>query len=130
MKVTYTPETELEQSQFSEQVYTGVQEIFMFGSMKNEEGTLDDFHYWKGNPRYLLGSLNYFYNEINDERRAKKFATQDDGITRQFKMRKDATIDNPGIQVVELPEDQDQVEQVEDDIKDFPPIGFDLNKNE
>jgi len=74
MKITFTPETIEEKRKYQEKgidevVYTNVHEYFIFGNKTDEEDSLIDLHEWHGGYRYLLGSLQYFYEIINDMRK-------------------------------------------------------------
>jgi len=71
MIIKFIPETEAEKAKHKEIKYTGVKEFLVFGNRKDADGYLVDFHEWEGGYRYLLGSLDFFYNEINDERKGE-----------------------------------------------------------
>lgn len=47
----------------------GVKEFMLFGNNISDEGKLVDFHEWTGSFKYLLGSMSYYHEVINDERR-------------------------------------------------------------
>ena len=68
MIVKIIPETEAERKRLKEEVYEGVLDYFIFGVRADEDGHTMDFHNWRGNHRYLLGSLNYFYETVNTQR--------------------------------------------------------------
>ena len=69
MIIKIIPETDAESAKHREIELKGVKEFFVFGNRKDEDGYLVDFHEWEGNYKYLIGSLQYFYELINDERR-------------------------------------------------------------
>jgi hypothetical protein len=48
----------------------GVKEYFVVGNKTDSEGSVYDFHDWHGAFKFLLGELNYYYEIVNDERRA------------------------------------------------------------
>ena len=76
MIIRMSPENEEEKKKFvakfktDEVVHTGVMDYFIFGNKIDADNEVVDFHEWKGGYRYLLGSLDYYYNIVNDERRA------------------------------------------------------------
>lgn len=133
MIIKFIPETEAEKVQLSEQVYTGVNEFFVFGNRQDEEGRFVDFHNWRGQHRYLIGSLAYYSNVIDDERREKAIKSNSDGIVRQF-AKKNAEVEiQPPFQMIDTPvenleENQDNKDVEVDDVQQFPVAGFDLNK--
>ena len=45
-----------------------VGEFFIFGNKKDEDGTIVNFHDWKGSFRYLIGSLYHFMKQVELER--------------------------------------------------------------
>jgi hypothetical protein len=49
--------------------HENVKEYFIFGNKKDADGDVVDFHEWSGSYRYLLSSLSYFHDIINDDRR-------------------------------------------------------------
>lgn len=74
MLVKLIPETEEEIQNYAakgvaEIEHAGVREFMMFGNKIDSDGDMADFHEWHGSYRYLMGSLNYFYEMINDKRR-------------------------------------------------------------
>jgi hypothetical protein len=74
MQIKLIPETESERLRFGDEgevVHTGVQDYFLAGVRKDEDSDMVDFHDWRGQYRFLLGSLQYFYEVLNDERRQK-----------------------------------------------------------
>ena len=93
------PETEEEKAMLSEQEYADVQEFFLFGSKKDENGDIIDFHNWRGNHRYLIGSIEFYLRILDDERRARTMPSTD-RITRQFK--KTVPADSSNLQMVEI----------------------------
>jgi len=77
MIIKIIPETDEEKNLFknnfstSEIIHNGVKEYFVFGN-KDQNKELIDFHEWAGSPRYIMGSLRYFFEVINDERRMRE----------------------------------------------------------
>jgi len=71
MKVTISPETELEKKNFKVIEHEGVNEFMIFGNKKDHDGHLIDFHEWSGQYRYLIGGIHYFAEVINDERKER-----------------------------------------------------------
>lgn len=82
MIIKLIPETDEERTRFTENfqsvelVHSGIKEFFIFGNKLLADSQLIDFHEWSGNPRYLMGNLSYFYEVVNDERRAKDRSSQ------------------------------------------------------
>jgi hypothetical protein len=77
MIVKLIPETDEERQRYQQKgvaeiEHAGVREYMLFGNKIDSEGDLADFHEWHGSYRYLMGSLNYFYEEINDNRKGQK----------------------------------------------------------
>jgi len=80
MIIKVIPETDEERQRYqqkgiSEIEHTGVREFMFFGNKIDSEGDVADFHEWHGAFRYLMGSLNYFYEMINDNRRNQSVGT-------------------------------------------------------
>ena len=71
MRITLTPENDMERQNYKEVVHEGVREFFMFGNKLNEETGPEDFQDWKSGYRYLIGSLSFFLNQIKEECNAK-----------------------------------------------------------
>jgi hypothetical protein len=86
--------------------HKGVKEFFIMGNKIDPDGSLIDYHDWSGSYRYLVGSLKYFAEVLNDERRAKgKFENKNemDPLPRSFKdkgMFKNITSDKPNLKVL------------------------------
>ena len=75
MQIKLIPETDAEKAKYGgmdEVVHADVHEFLMFGNKIDTDGDLTDFHEWAGQPRYLLGSLQYFYETLNDERKEQR----------------------------------------------------------
>ena len=78
MIIKIIPETDEERNRFNECfstneiVHSGIREYFVFGNKISQDGQANDFHEWTGSPRYLMGNLRYFFEVVNDERRAKE----------------------------------------------------------
>ena len=70
MKIIIIPETEEEQERMGEESVeiSNINEFLIFGNNVTEDGKYNDFHEWTGSYRYLLGSLQYYANIVNDER--------------------------------------------------------------
>ncbi len=74
MIVKLIPESEEEKKAYenkgiAEMVHEGVKEFMLFGNKIDADGDLADFHEWHGSYRYLMGSLQYFYDVVNDNRK-------------------------------------------------------------
>jgi hypothetical protein len=69
MIIRLIPETAEEKSRSSEIEIKNVREFFVMGNNVTEEGMHNEFHEWTGSYRYLLGTLSYYNEVINDERR-------------------------------------------------------------
>ena len=72
MIVKFIAETEAERKRFGNKTHiehTDVKEYFVAGNKLDAEGSLIDFHEWNGAWRYLLGTLNYFYEVIYSDMR-------------------------------------------------------------
>ena len=67
MKITITPETNEEREAFGIIEHTSVKEYFLFGNETDAEGSIVDFHDWKGSYRYLMGSLYFFLQSMESE---------------------------------------------------------------
>jgi hypothetical protein len=80
MKIKIIPETDSEKEEFRQKFGTdkiehkGIREYFIFGNNVADRGDVADFHEWVGSYLYLMYSLNYFYELINDERRSSLVA--------------------------------------------------------
>ena len=71
MIIKIMPENDAERAKMQAVEHTGVKEFFIFGNKKDADGELIDFHDWSGSYRYIGGSLHYFTNLLEDDRRAK-----------------------------------------------------------
>jgi len=72
MIIKFIAETDAERKRFggNEVVeHLNVKEYFIAGNKLDAEGSVVDFHEWNGSFRYLLGTLGYFQEIINDDRR-------------------------------------------------------------
>jgi hypothetical protein len=81
MIVRMIPETKEERDRYSQKgvsevEHRGVREFMIFGNKIDMEGNIEDFHEWHGSERYLMGSLNYFYETINDNRKRRNEPSQ------------------------------------------------------
>ena len=79
MIIKMIPETDEERQRYAQKgipevEHRGVREFMIFGNKVDAEGDLADFHEWHGSYRYLLGSLNFFYETVNDNRRNQNAA--------------------------------------------------------
>lgn len=76
MIIKFIPETQVEKEGIfrgEESItHSGVKDYFVMGSKLDEDGSLIDFHEWNGAYRYLVSNLGYFYEVINDERKASE----------------------------------------------------------
>lgn len=119
MKIKLIPENEAERKLLANFEYDRVQDAFVFGNYTDENGELKDFHFWKGNYRYLIGSLDFFYNEINDERRAKNEKKAEDAKKFEMVSQKESGFKKKGVCSGKA-----EIIDVEDIV--VPPPGFDL----
>jgi len=69
MIIKLIPETEQEKQRSSEVEIKNVREFFIMGNNVSDEGNYNEFHEWTGSYRYLMGTLQYYFEVINDERR-------------------------------------------------------------
>lgn len=76
MLLKLIPENDMEKQKIKKIEHYGVKEFFIFGNKRDEDGSLLDFQEWNGSFRYLIGSLDYFRDVINDERRNKEGKNQ------------------------------------------------------
>ena len=130
MIIKLIPETEEERATLNELEYSDVIEYFVFGSRKDAEGQIVDFHNWRGNHRYLMGSLDFYYNVVDDERRSRIMTTLDRGDRndrggRKFNLHKTVDAASQNLQVVEMPKN-DTVEVT----PEVPPPGFELDRED
>jgi hypothetical protein len=101
MIIKLIPETEAEKLRSSEVEIKNVREFFVMGNNVTEEGNYNEFHEWTGSYRYLYGTLNYYAEVLNDERREAQ--------TRR-KMNSDI---GPQLRVIEA-----EADDVNDDVDD------------
>jgi hypothetical protein len=76
MIIKFIPETKEEKEDFENRgiddvTHYGVKEYMIFGNKMDDDGEIEDFHEWHGAYKFLLGSLKYFYEVINDNRRGQ-----------------------------------------------------------
>lgn len=72
MKVKIIPETEAEKAKFETKTYEGLKDFFFCGRSVDADNTAVEVHEWRGALSYLIGSLHYYGEIINDERRVKQ----------------------------------------------------------
>lgn len=83
--------------------FKNVQDYFIFGNRKDEDGDVADFHEWKCvSYRYLLGSLAYFTELVKEER----INTRDQEI-----IRKQIELSSPSLDNIEEVEAEVEVEE-------------------
>ena len=138
MIIKLIPETDSEKQNMKEEVYEGVLEYFVFGVRADEDGHTTDFHSWRGNHRYLQGSLNYFYETINTHRNFDE--TKELEKKSQFKLNpgqieelvRRGKLMSPPVQQDEFVNQDDVAEDaaVEDgeNVENIPPAGWELKK--
>jgi len=99
MIVKLIPETDEEKNRIQEVEHHNVKEFFMFGSKKDADGEVVDFHDWAGGYRYLMGSLYFFLETISDEQRTRSANTTRKEIVLPTPplelMKKEATQEGP-----------------------------------
>lgn len=105
MIIKLIPENEAEKAKTPEFELSGVKEFFIIGNQTDEDGTQTDFHEWNGSYRYLFGSLAYYSEILNDERR--------EAITRR------SIMDSVSPQLKVLPADAEVVGDEEGDSTPF-----------
>jgi hypothetical protein len=71
MIIQVIPETEQEKLNMDIVEHRGVREFMVFGNKTDNDGMLVDFHEWQGGYRYLVGSLHYFANIVDEERKER-----------------------------------------------------------
>jgi len=76
MLIKIVPETDAEKAKMKEVEHSGINEFFLFGNKKDDDGELVDFHDWTGAYRYLIGSLYYFLSLVESEEVAKNTNTR------------------------------------------------------
>jgi len=82
-----------------------VQEFFMFGNKKDENGDFIDFHDWRGGYRNLMGSLAYFSEVIKDERAQSVNRPKQNSIVKEMKLHpptKDIIVEEEKDNVINL----------------------------
>lgn len=106
MIIKIIPETEAEKNRGKEVVLQGVKEYFICGNRLDEDSTLVDFHQWHGSHKYLIGSLHYFHEEINDQRsidsekkRVMKLGSRESNMPKPFIKRGEILNEKPNIGV-------------------------------
>ena len=77
MIIKITPETEEEMDRIKEVEHHNVREFFIFGTKKDPDGDVVDFHDWTGQYRYLIGSLAYFQNKLMTDESSKSSNKQE-----------------------------------------------------
>jgi len=80
MIIKIIPETDAEKERMKEVEHSGISEFFMFGSKKDEDGDLLDFHDWTGSYRYLMGGLYYFTKLVEADQFAKNQSNNEQTI--------------------------------------------------
>ncbi len=83
MIIKIIPETDAEKAKGKEVVLEGVKEYFLCGNRQDEEGTVVDFHQWHGSYKYLIGSLHFFHEEINDQRSIESDKKRSGGMMKK-----------------------------------------------
>lgn len=68
MKIVLIPETEEEKVNFPPSEHEGISEFFLCGKL-NQEGKFLDFHDWRGSFRFLINSLSWHLEELQENRR-------------------------------------------------------------
>ena len=101
MIIKLIPETDAEKLRSSEVEIRNVREFFVMGNNVTDEGTYNEFHEWTGSYRYLYGTLEYYAEVINDERRAS-----------QSKRNMNSSV-GPQLRIVEA--EADDVDDVDDE---------------
>jgi len=117
MKIKIIPETPEEIENCEKAEYTNVEDYCIFGKKINlETQEKEDFHNWRGNIRFLMSNLQYYYELLNDERREKESKPKTPMI-KKFDSSQLRIIDTENIPTNDNPEDIDDV---------LPTPGFEL----
>ena len=134
MKIKITPETKEEKKQFEskgieEILYKNVNEYFFFGNRTDSDDNVIDIHEWHGGYRYLLGSLQYFYEVVNDMRKESsnssghvQRANVDLKLVQPPPMVKRGEVKDGNIQILDKGLellDNDNITQIKPDLPDF-----------
>ena len=112
MIIRVIPETDEERAKTEEATIVNVKEFFLFGNHVTEDGHFNDFHEWTGSYRYLMGTLLYYYEEINDERAEARNAQK----RRQF--APPSIMPQPSIRTIVDPVDIPSESEPKDDGED------------
>ena len=86
MIIRLIPETEEEKARAGEIEIKGVNEFFVYGNNVTEDGRYNEFHEWTGSYRYLMGTLQYYFEVLNDERREAQNRRKFDSPVPQLKV--------------------------------------------
>lgn len=73
MIIKIIPETEAEKAKHEEVTFSGVKEFFVMGVHRDEDDHLVDFHQWEGSYKFLMTSLQWYHQLIEDERQEALF---------------------------------------------------------
>lgn len=131
MIIQLIPENADEERDIGEVEHKKIKEFFICGVEEDEDGSISDFHNWRGSYKFLIGSLSYFWEEINDKRREYnknrqqatpiKFSPPTDDKERPLmnlgeqvgkaqkgmRMIKKGDVINPDVQIIDQPENEE-----------------------
>jgi len=71
MIIKIIPETDFEKARVQAVTHNNVGEFFIFGSKKDVDGDLVDFHDWSGFYMGLIGKIHYYELQLIEEQRNK-----------------------------------------------------------
>ena len=116
MIIKIVPETVEEKDKYQEVEHCNIKDFFIFGNKRDTDGDLKDFHEWRGDYKYLEGSLYYFLTSIQEERRMKYL--KQSGFTFHQPMVKRDTMEGEQLKPVDVEEIQKKIQN--DKQKEFP----------
>jgi len=108
MIIKVIPETDAEKARIAEVEHTGIKEFFIFGSKRDNDGEIIDFHDWSGQYPNLLKNLLYFTDQIKEEQRGG-------GV-------KKSEIDLPAPMMVKYGENEGPIEIIKTELGDKPGV--------
>lgn len=138
MIIRIIPETPEEKKSVNKLEWKGVHDYMVFGVHQDDDGHFIDFHSWRGRHQFLIGNLQYFYEQVNGERAFKQFRELE---AKHFANMKNRQIDMSKVNLKKNVEDDpdepnapvqqvQQAQQVKFDqnLSNLPQAGFELLK--
>jgi len=120
MRIQIIPETEAEKQKIETLEHTGIREFMLFGKKVDSDGQAVDVHEWTGSYRYLIGSMAFFQEVLNDERRERN------SDAREQETRKNLIGEQNTPQTAQHPAPELKVIKVDGSGADTPTIEEDL----